>query len=88
MEELAWVAFSADFPYNEPYGILAYIKLYALGYPCGTFYRKYQYIREPGAIVKWLRHRPFTAGSWVQIPLASPIAYSRSSGFYNFILAR
>ena len=25
-----------------------------------------------GAIVKRLRHRPFTAGSWVRIPLASP----------------
>ena len=29
-----------------------------------------------GAIVKRLRHRPFTAGSWVRIPLASPWAIS------------
>ncbi len=29
------------------------------------------FVSTNGAIVKWLRHRPFTAGSWVQIPLAS-----------------
>ena len=30
-----------------------------------------------GALVKWLRHRPFTAASRVRIPYASPILYGR-----------
>ena len=30
-----------------------------------------------GPLVKWLRHRPFTAVTWVQIPYGSP----ESSGF-------
>ena len=32
-----------------------------------------KYIVSNGLIVKWLRHRPFTAGSRVRIPLRSPL---------------
>ena len=34
-------------------------------------------IHQYGAMVKWLRHRPFTVVVWVRSPLASPIIYAQ-----------
>ena len=34
------------------------------------------YSGSHGALVKWLRHRPFTAASRVRIPYASPFDYT------------
>ena len=45
-----------------------------------------------GPVVKWLRHRPFTAVSWVRIPSGSPQQklpiYQVSREFYFFLLSQ
>ena len=47
------------------------------------------YGRKYIALVEWLRHRPFTAGAWVQFPYALPdrSVTSRCGGFCVFFLS-
>ncbi len=41
-----------------------------------------------GPLVKWLRHRPFTAVTWVQIPYGSPKTGSKSCSLFFYVFSR